>query len=161
MTYDVPAPSTAPTEVQAQMGRLLDEFVADTAGVTHALLVSRDGIKQAIPAHMDPDWADSLAAAFSGMAGLAKGATGPTNKQVPARQVLIERDDTLFLVTEAGTGKSFTTSGATVATVLVVLARTDANVGGVAFAAGLLVQRFAPFMTTPIRTRDSQGSGVE
>jgi predicted regulator of Ras-like GTPase activity (Roadblock/LC7/MglB family) len=161
MTYDTTAPVISPKEVQEQMARLLDDFVEDTAGVTHVLLVSRDGMRQAIPAHMDPDWADGLAAAFSGMAGLAKGVTGPTDKQMPAGQILIEREDTLFLVTEAGTGSAFHAAGKTVATILVVLARTDANIGTVAFAAGRLVQRFAPYMTTPVRTRDGQGSGVE
>ncbi|MCX4761928.1 roadblock/LC7 domain-containing protein [Streptomyces sp. NBC_01275] len=161
MTYDTTAPVISPKEVQDQMARLLDELVQDTAGVTHALLASRDGIRQAIPSHMDEDWADELAAAFSGLAGLAKGVTGPTDKQMPAGQILVEREDTLFLVTEAGTGSAFIASGKTVATVLVVLARTDANVGTVAFAAGRLVQRFAPYMTTPVRTRHGQGSGVE
>ncbi|MEU3982049.1 roadblock/LC7 domain-containing protein [Streptomyces sp. NPDC026672] len=161
MTIDTTAPVTPPKEVQGQMARLLDDFVNDTAGVTHALLVSRDGLKQAIPSHMDPDWADEVAAAFSGMVGLAKGVTGPTSKKMPAGQILIERDDTLFLATEAGTGHAFALNGKAVATILVVLARTDANVGTVAFSAGRLVQRFTPFMTTPVRTRDGQGPGVE
>ncbi|MEV6403946.1 roadblock/LC7 domain-containing protein [Streptomyces bobili] len=161
MSFEATAPVISPKEIQQQMARLLDDFVEDTAGVTHALLVSRDGMKQAIPTHMDADWADNLAAAFSGLTGLAKGVTGPTDQQMPAGQILIEREDTLFLVTEAGTGSAFHAAGTTVATILVVLARTDANIGTVAFAAGRLVQRFAPFMTTPVRTRDGQGSGVE
>ncbi|MFE1289657.1 roadblock/LC7 domain-containing protein [Streptomyces sp. NPDC058751] len=161
MTFDSATSTISPAEIQGQMARLLDEFVTDTVGVTHAMLASRDGMKQAIPSHMDPDWADGVAAAFSGMAGLAKGVTGPTDKQMPAGQILIERDDTLFLATEAGTGSAFNANGTKVATILVVLARTDANIGTVAFAAGRLVQRFAPFMTTPVRARDGQGAGVE
>ncbi|QKZ23885.1 roadblock/LC7 domain-containing protein [Streptomyces chartreusis] len=143
------------------MARLLDEFVSDTVGVTHALVVSRDGLKQAVCSHMDPDWADTTAAAFAGMAGMAKGLTGPTDKQMPPGQILIERDDTLFLVTEAGTGSTFSANGTIVASILVILARTDANTGTVGFEAGRLIQRFAPFMTTPVRARDGQGAGVE
>ncbi|MDQ0990732.1 roadblock/LC7 domain-containing protein [Streptomyces sp. V3I7] len=163
MAYDATGSSTVltPQAVQGQMTRLLDEFVADTAGVTHVLLVSTDGMKQAICSHMDPDWADGLAAAFSGIAGLAKGITGRTDEMMPARQVLIERDDTLFLVTHAGAGSTFSSSGDVVATVLVVLTVPDANIGSVAYSAGRLVQRFAPFMTTPVRTRTGQDSGVE
>ncbi|MFF4051952.1 roadblock/LC7 domain-containing protein [Streptomyces chartreusis] len=150
-----PAP---PEQVKGEMTRLLDEFVKDTAGVTHALLASRDGMKQVVPSHMTTDshinWVDEMAAAFSGMAGLAKGVSGPNGDKLPVRQVLIERDDTLFLLVEAGVGAAFTTSGTSVATVLVVLTRTDANMGTVAFATGRLVQRFAPFMTTPVRARD-------
>ncbi|MGW7047049.1 roadblock/LC7 domain-containing protein [Streptomyces avermitilis] len=163
MAYDstnAATPVISPDEVKGQMTRLLDEFVNDTAGVAHVLLASTDGIKQVICSHMDPDWADGLAAAFSGLAGLAKGVTGPTNKTMPAQQVLIERDDALFLVTHAGTGSAFHKSGDTVATVLVILARTDANIGAVAFSAGRLVQRFAPFMTTSVRARDGRDNGV-
>lgn len=161
MTPDTTAPVISPKDVQGQMARLLDDFVSDTAGVTHAVLGSRDGMLQAVVSHMDVDWAEKVAAAFSGVMSLATGVTGPTDKQIPAGQVLIERDDTLFLATEAGVGKAFTASGETAATILVVLARPNANIGTVGFEAGRLVQRFAPFMTTPVRTRDGQGAGVE
>ncbi|MFE6939710.1 roadblock/LC7 domain-containing protein [Streptomyces chartreusis] len=160
MTPDSTTPVMSPREIQAQMTRLLDQFVNDTVGVTHAMIVSRDGMKQAVCTDMDPDWADTMAAAFSGMAGVAKGVTGPTDKQMAAGQILIERGDSLFLATEAGTGSAFSANGTTVATILVVLARTDANIGTVGFAAGNLIQRFAPFMTTPVRARDGQGAGV-
>lgn len=159
-TYDSPT-VISPKDVQGQMTRLLDEFVKDTTGVTHALLVARDGLKQAVVSHMDEDWADDVSAAFAGVISLARGVTGPTNKKMPASQVLIERDDTLFMATEAGEGSAFHSDGKTVATILVVLAQTDANIGTVAFAAGRLVQRFAPFMTTPVRVRDGQDAGVE
>ncbi|MGH1554221.1 roadblock/LC7 domain-containing protein [Streptomyces sp. L7] len=162
MTYDATeAPGVSPKEVQGQMTRLLDEFVQDTPGVTHALLVSRDGLKQVVVSHMDDSWADEVAAAFSGMAALAKGVKGPTDKQLPAGQVLIERDDTLFLMTEAGVGSAFNDSGTAVSTLLVLLARPEANIGTVGFDAGRLVQRFDRFMTSPVRARDGQGAGVE
>ncbi|MEU9168519.1 roadblock/LC7 domain-containing protein [Streptomyces sp. NPDC048420] len=137
------------------MTGLLDEFVKDTTGVTHAVLASRDGIKQVHPSHMtskaDIDWLDELAAAASGLMSLAKGTTGPTGDKRPVQQLLIERSDSLFLLTEAGVGNAFTDSGKSVATVLLVLAATDANMGQVAYETGRMVQRFAPFMTTPIR----------
>jgi predicted regulator of Ras-like GTPase activity (Roadblock/LC7/MglB family) len=163
MTYDASAAPVIPSprEVQGQMSRLLDEFVEDTTGVTHALLVSRDGLKQAVVSRMDGDWADEVAAAFSGVMGLAKGVKGPTDKSMPAGQVLIERADTLFLATEAGVGSAFSDSGTAVSTILVVLARPDANIGAIGFDAARLLQRFAPFMTTPVRARDGQGAGVE
>ncbi|MEH0415922.1 roadblock/LC7 domain-containing protein [Streptomyces sp. B21-083] len=159
-TNGVVASVPSPDAVKGQMTRLLDDFVASTAGVGHALLGSRDGLKQVFSSHMDPDWADELAATFSGMAGLAKGVTGPKGKQVPAQQILVERDDVMFLVTNAGVGSTFNQSGNTVATVLVVLVATDANIGAVAFAIGRLVSRFAPFMTTLVRDRDADGDGA-
>ncbi|MFB8775796.1 roadblock/LC7 domain-containing protein [Streptomyces broussonetiae] len=166
MTHDVnTAPMISPEEVKEEMTRLIDEFVEDTPGVTHALLASRDGMKQVVPSHMnstkaDQDWTDELAAAASGLAALAKGITGPTGDKRPVQQILIGRDDALFLLTEAGVGSAFTESGKSVATVLMVLTRTDANVGTVAFSVGRLVQRFAPFMTTPVRAHGGQGDGV-
>ncbi|KUO04801.1 roadblock/LC7 domain-containing protein [Streptomyces caeruleatus] len=168
MTHDVnaAAPVISPEEVKGEMTRLIDEFVEDTPGVTHALLASRDGLTQVVPSNMlstksDADWADELAAAASGLAALAKGVKGrPEGEQRPVQQVLIERDDALFLLTEAGVGSAFTENGKSVATVLLVLTRTDANVGTVAYAVGRLVQRFSPFMTTPVRAHDGQGDGV-
>ncbi|MDH6222730.1 roadblock/LC7 domain-containing protein [Streptomyces pseudovenezuelae] len=162
MTHNTTTPPVnSPKAVQGQATRLLDEFVKDTAGVTHALLVTREGLRQASVSHMEDDWADTVAAAFSGVASLAHGTKGPTNKTMPASQVLIERPDTLFLMTEAGTGSALNHTGEIVSTILVVLARPDANIGSVGYAAGQLVQRFSPFMTTPVRTRDGQDAGVE
>ena len=162
MTNDAtPAPVHSPKAVQGQATRLLDEFVKDTAGVTHALLVTREGLRQASVSHMEADWADTVAAAFCGVASLAHGTEGPTSKKMPASQVIIERPDTLFLMTEAGTGNALNATGETVSTILVVLAHPDANLGNVGYAAGQLVQRFSPFMTTPVRTRDGQDAGVE
>ncbi|MEW2117669.1 roadblock/LC7 domain-containing protein [Streptomyces sp. NPDC005474] len=162
MTHDMngAVSASSPAEIKGQMARLLDDFVASTVGVGHALLASRDGLKQATDSAMDPDWADELAATFSGMAGLAKGVTGPTGKQLPAQQILLERDDVMFLVTNAGVGNTFNQSGKAVATVLVVLAAPDTNIGGVAFEIGRLVSRFAPFMTTLVRERDVEGEGA-
>ncbi|MER5201205.1 roadblock/LC7 domain-containing protein [Streptomyces sp. NPDC002755] len=170
MTYDVNhsptsamsgPPAASPDEVKGQMTRLLEQFVQDTPGVTDALLASRDGMQQVRCAHMDGDWTDELAAAFSGMAGLARGVSGPMGAKLPPQQVLVERDDALFLLTDAGVGKAFNTNGATVSTVLVVLARSDANIGTIAYATGRLVTRFAPFMTTPVRARDGHSDGAE
>ncbi|TQJ37975.1 putative regulator of Ras-like GTPase activity (Roadblock/LC7/MglB family) [Streptomyces sp. SLBN-115] len=147
--------------VRGQISRLLEEFVKDTPGATDALLASRDGLPQVFCSHMEIGWVDQLAAAFSGMAALAKGVAGPMGAQLPARQVLIERDDALFLLTDAGTGHAFNKSGGTVPTVLVVLARTDANIGTIAYSVGRLIQNFAPFMTTPVRARHGQDGGGE
>ena len=165
MTYDVNVsdPASSLEETRQEMTGLLDEFVKDTTGVTLAVLASRDGLKQVWPSHMtskpETDWLDELAASASGLMGLAKAVTGPTGDQRPVQQVLIERDDSLFLLTEAGVGHSFTDSGKKAATVLLVLAVTDANIGQVAYDTGVMVQRFAPFMTTPVRAL-GQDNGV-
>ncbi|MFF4500350.1 roadblock/LC7 domain-containing protein [Streptomyces sp. NPDC001401] len=165
MTYDVSLtePVYALEHAREEMTGLLDEFVKDTTGVTLAVLASRDGIKQVFPSHMtskdEIDWLDELAASSAGLMALAKGTTGPTGHKLPVGQLLIERTDSLFLLTEAGIGHSFTDSGKTVATVLLVLVATDANIGQVAYDAGVMVQRFAPFMTTPVRVL-SQDDGV-
>ncbi|MEU9270036.1 roadblock/LC7 domain-containing protein [Streptomyces sp. NPDC048251] len=171
MTYDVHSaatpvstelpPASTDEQVREQLVRLLEQFVRDTPGVTDALLGSRDGMKQVWCSHMAVDWVDELAAAFSGLTALAGGVKGPMGAQLPPQQVLVERDDALFLLTDAGVGNSFNKNGASVATVLGVLTRSDANIGAVAFDIGRLVKRFAPFMTTPVRARDGQDGGAE
>ncbi|MEU9190125.1 roadblock/LC7 domain-containing protein [Streptomyces sp. NPDC048484] len=162
-THDALAPVISPRDVQGQMTRLLDQFVQATPGATHAVLASTDGMRQAFCSPMQVDWVDELAAAFASLAGLARNVTGPKGKgkSEPVRQIMLERDDTIFLVTYAGTGSAFHQDLRTVATVLVVLVRPDANLGNVSYAVGRLVQKFADFMTTPVRERDGQDNGVE
>ncbi|WP_435854698.1 roadblock/LC7 domain-containing protein [Streptomyces longwoodensis] len=82
------------------------QLVSEMPGVTHAALISRDGLRL-LDSDVDKDWADELSAAFSGVASLAANITGPSHKQGPARQVIVERDDCLFFVQNAGRSPAF------------------------------------------------------
>ncbi|MFL0026055.1 roadblock/LC7 domain-containing protein [Streptomyces sp. NBUL23] len=147
--------SPAPASHQREnMAWLLRHFVADVPGVTHAVLLSRDGLRL-LDSEVDKDWADELSAALSGVASLASNITGPNHQKRPARQVMIERDDCLFFVQSAGKSAAFRghPSGerGLVETVLAVIAATDSDAGTVGFEMGRLLQKFAPFMQIPVR----------
>lgn len=141
-------------EPKADMAWLLTQFAATVPGVTHALLLSRDGLKL-LDSDITRDWADELSAAFCGLASLAQNITGPIGKKLPPQQIVIEREDCLFFVQSAGTSAAFDDHpGATrgmVDTVLGVITRADADAGTVGYETGRLVGQFAPYMVVPVR----------
>ncbi|MFD5469614.1 roadblock/LC7 domain-containing protein [Streptomyces sp. NPDC127105] len=151
-TADTVPPGTGgPTE---DMAWLLNQFTATVPGVTHALLLSRDGLKL-LTSEIHRDWADELAAALCGLASLAQNITGPIGKKAAPQQIIIEREDCLIFIQSAGTSDAFkghpgNTRG-TVDTVLGVITRPDAKVGTVGYETGRLVAQFAPYMVTPVR----------
>ncbi|MGW0999708.1 roadblock/LC7 domain-containing protein [Streptomyces sp. NPDC002523] len=155
-----PASGTTASGQRDNMAWLLRQFAAEVPGVTHAVLLSRDGLRL-LDSDVDKDWADELSAAISGVASLAANITGPSHKKRPARQVVIERDDCLFFVQSAGRSAAFDNRPGNergeVDTVLAVIAATDADAGTVGFEMGRLVQKFAPYMQIPVRV----GTGAE
>ncbi|MET8556633.1 roadblock/LC7 domain-containing protein [Streptomyces sp. NPDC004959] len=160
VTDGTPASATTTSGQRDDMAWLLRQFTSETLGVTHAVLLSRDGLRL-LDSDVDKDWADELSAAFSGVASLAANITGPSHKKRQARQVIIERDDCLFFVQSAGRSAVFDTHpGAErgeVHTILAVIATRDADAGTVGFEMGRLVAKFAPYMVTPVRV----GTGGE
>lgn len=148
------AAGEAPNSQQTDMAWLLRKFAADVSGVTHAVLLSRDGLRL-LDSDVDKDWADELAAAISGVASLAANITGPTHKKRPAKQVIIERDDCLYFVQSAGRSSAFPghpgIARGVVDTVLTVVTTATADVGTVGFEMSRLVDRFAPYMDIPVR----------
>ncbi|QNT91806.1 roadblock/LC7 domain-containing protein [Streptomyces griseofuscus] len=154
VTGDAPASATTTSGQRDGMAWLLRQFAAETPGVTHAVLISRDGLRL-LDSDVDKDWADELSAAFSGVASLAANITGPSHKKRPARQVIIERDDCLFFVQSAGRSAAFDNHPGNdrgeVDTILAVIATRDADAGTVGFEMGRLVQKFAPYMLISVR----------
>ncbi|WP_420036134.1 roadblock/LC7 domain-containing protein [Streptomyces sp. cg28] len=140
--------------MRSDMHWLLRHFVAEVAGVTHAVLLSRDGLRL-LDSEVDKNWADELSAGLSGIDSIAKNLTGPSHKKRPAGQVIIEREDCLIFVLRAGSSTAFDnhTGSKVKDTILGVVATPDADVGAVGFEIGRLVQKFAPFMQVPVRER--------
>ena len=155
-----PASEATASGPQEDMTWLLRTFASDVPGVTHAVLLSRDGLRM-LDSEVDKDWADELSAALSGVASLAANITGPSHKKRPARQVVIEREDCLFFVQSAGRSAAFEghpgSERGEVDTILAVIATTDADAGTVGYETGRLVQKFAPYMQIPVRV----GTGAE
>ncbi|MFJ9085896.1 roadblock/LC7 domain-containing protein [Streptomyces sp. NPDC102384] len=149
-----PGPEVSTSGQREDMAWLLRQFAIEVPGVTHAVLLSRDGLRL-LDSEVDKDWADELSAALSGVASLASNITGPNHEKSPARQVIIERDDCLFFVQSAGRSAAFDNhpgnDRGVVDTVLAVIAAPDADVGTVGFEMGRLVQKFAPYMHIPVR----------
>ncbi|MEV5104642.1 roadblock/LC7 domain-containing protein [Streptomyces massasporeus] len=160
VTGDAPASETTASGQRDNMAWLLRQFASETPGITHAVLLSRDGLRL-VDSDVDRDWADELSAALSGVASLAANITGPTHKKRPARQVIIERDDCLVFVQSAGRSAAFDNHPGNergeVDTILAVITTTDADAGTVGFEMGRLVQKFAPYMLIPVRV----GTGGE
>ncbi|MGW1599792.1 roadblock/LC7 domain-containing protein [Streptomyces eurythermus] len=133
---------------------LLQQFTEEQPDVTHAVLLSREGLRL-LDGGVEKDWADELAAAISGVASIAANVTGPTGEKQPAKQVLIERDDCLLLMQNAGGSKAFENRPGPVRgvvdTILVVVTTPDANVSPVAFEMSRLIRRFADHMEVPVR----------
>ncbi|MGW7069456.1 roadblock/LC7 domain-containing protein [Streptomyces sp. NPDC054855] len=155
-----PASEATPSGQRKDMAWLLLQFAAEVPGVTHAVLLSRDGLRL-LDSDVDKDWADELSAALSGVASLAANITGPSHKRSPARQVVIEREDRLFFVQSAGRSAAFEghpgNERGVVDTVLAVVTTAHADAGTVGFEMGRLVQKFAPYMHIPVRV----GTGDE
>ncbi|MBP0456148.1 roadblock/LC7 domain-containing protein [Streptomyces montanisoli] len=153
-TGDAPASEATARGQRDNMAWLLRQFVADVPAVTHAVLLSRDGLCL-LDSDVDKDWADELSAALSGVASLAGNFTGPRNKKRPAGQIIIERDDCLVFVQSAGRSAAFDNHPGNergkVDTVLAVVAAADADAGPVGFEMGRLIDRFAPYMQIPVR----------
>ncbi|MFJ8048238.1 roadblock/LC7 domain-containing protein [Streptomyces luteogriseus] len=154
VTGDAPASETTASGQRDNMAWLLRQFASETPGITHAVLLSRDGLRL-VDSDVDKDWADELSAALSGVASLAANITGPTHKKRPARQVIIERDDCLVFVQSAGRSAAFDNHPGNergeVDTILAVIATADADAGTVGYEMGRLVQKFAPYMLIPVR----------
>lgn len=150
-----PLPSFPATSVPADetLSWLLDKFVDRVAGVTSALLVSRDGLKMAA-AGLGTDQADKAAAWVSSVHSLARSA-GSITGSVPGgfRQAIIEDDSVLLFVTSAdhaAAGQTGAGSGL-VGTVLCVLAQPGADPDTIGFEMGLLVKSVADHLLTATR----------
>ncbi|BDH07143.1 roadblock/LC7 domain-containing protein [Streptomyces seoulensis] len=150
-TQQVLDPTSGPKD---RMKFLLTKFVAENPAVTHAVLVSRDGLKL-LDSDVDPDWADALAATISGMASLGAAFTGPSNRRVDPNQILVERGDCFLFLQHAGASNVFpTTPGrrdAQTGTILGVIAAPNADLAAIGYQMASLIERFRPYLTVDAR----------
>jgi uncharacterized protein len=104
-------------------------FVRDVPGVSHAILVSADGLLMASSSHLPADRAEQLAAVTSGLASLSTGAA-QLFEAGNVRQSIIEMDDGFLLVMGVGDGSY-----------LAVLASISCDIGQVGYEMAVLVDR--------------------
>jgi uncharacterized protein len=124
-----------------RFGWLLTNFVDRVAGVSHAVVVSSDGLLLTSSTGLPRDRADQLAAVASGMSSLTRGA---------AR--VFGAGDVLQTVVEMQLGCMLLMSIAD-GSCLAVLASPDCDMGLVAYEMTLLVDRAGQLLTPELRSQ--------
>jgi predicted regulator of Ras-like GTPase activity (Roadblock/LC7/MglB family) len=123
----------------------VSNFVRDVPGVSHAILVSADGLLMASSANLPTDRADQLAAVTSGLASLSSGAA-QLFEAGGVRQSIVEMDDGFLLVMGVEDGSY-----------LAALASISCEIGQVGYEMAVLVDRVGktvqatPRATQPVR----------
>jgi uncharacterized protein len=119
---------------------LLDNFVANTAGVEQALGVSSDGLLMAISAQLQRADADKLAAMISGLTSLSLSASRLLSKG-PLRQVITEFGHGYLMVSAISGGSC-----------LGVVTSASCDLGAVGYESTVLVQRIGQLLTPELIT---------
>jgi predicted regulator of Ras-like GTPase activity (Roadblock/LC7/MglB family) len=119
---------------------LLVEFVRDTPGVRHAVVVSVDGLRLATSPDMSDGLGDALAAASSGLASLARG-TARLLDAGPVTQTILEMGAGYLFVTAISHGAG-----------LAVYADRQCDMGLVGYEMTMLAARVSHALTPGIRT---------
>lgn len=132
-------PRTTTAHRSGDLDWLLDELVARTAEVRHAVVLSNDGLAVGASAGLSRENAEHLAAVASGFHSLAKGA-GRHFEAGDVRQTLVEMDDGFLFVAAAGDGSC-----------LAVLTTIAADIGLVAYEMARLVKRVGEHLYTAPR----------
>jgi len=126
----------------ANLDWLLENLVGNTAGATHALVLSRDGLKLCHTSKLSEDKADQLAAIAAGMQALSQGASVEFGDGTGGvRQSMTEFHGGLLFIVEAGEGAH-----------LAVLAADTADVGLIGHRMDELVEQIGAFLTSPPRS---------
>ncbi|NUP00754.1 MAG: roadblock/LC7 domain-containing protein [Nonomuraea sp.] len=118
---------------------LITDFVRNTPGVAHAVVVSADGLCLAASEGFPPDRADQLAAVSAGLLSLTVGASRVFEGGAVS-QTVVEMQRGLLLVMAISDGS-----------VLTVLAGPDCDMGLVAYQMTLLVDRAGQALTPALR----------
>lgn len=136
-------PTETAAETQGQYDWLVSKFVAETPGVSHAILVSADGLPMAASEQLPADRAEQMAAVASGMASLAAGAArlfqGGT-----VLQSVIEMELGYLLLMSVGDGSH-----------LAALTGTDSDIGQVGYEMAVLVDRVGRMIDASARSHTS------
>jgi predicted regulator of Ras-like GTPase activity (Roadblock/LC7/MglB family) len=120
-------------------GWLVDNFALSTPGVTHALIVSADGLPLIAAGGMSPDLADPLAAMTSGIISLGNNIASKVG-ETGCDQVMLKFPSGHFLFMSIGNLAGFA-----------VLVREGANLGVVAHKMAQLVDAVGHVLTPQLR----------
>jgi predicted regulator of Ras-like GTPase activity (Roadblock/LC7/MglB family) len=129
-----------------QLDWLVNDFARRVSGVTHALVVSGDGLKLAMSDRVGETTADQLAAVASGLVSLTRGAARCFDAE-PVAQTIVEMAGGYLFVTAIAEGST-----------LAVFAGSDCDIGMVGYEMALLVKRVGAVLTPGLRGVESGGS---
>jgi predicted regulator of Ras-like GTPase activity (Roadblock/LC7/MglB family) len=111
------------------LNSVLDDLVRRVNCISHAIVLSRDGLALASSKGMSREETEHLAAVASGLQSLARGA-GQQFGGGGVRQTIIEMETALLFIAAAGKGSC-----------LAVLCPSDANPGLIAYEMAMLSKR--------------------
>jgi predicted regulator of Ras-like GTPase activity (Roadblock/LC7/MglB family) len=132
-------PAVLPPRNPQDFAWLVDNFAAATPGVSHALIVSADGLPLIAAGGMSADLADPLAAMTSGIISLGNNIAGKVG-EAGCDQVMLKFQSSHFLFMSIGNLAGFA-----------VLARDGANLGIVAHQMAQLVDAVGHVLTPQLR----------
>ena len=125
----------------ANLTWMLESLVEQTAGATHALVLSRDGLKLCHTSGLSIDKADQLAAIAAGVQALSQGASVEFGDGTGGvRHSMTEFHGGILFIVEAGEGAH-----------LAVLASEEADVGLIGHRMNELVEQIGAFLIAPPR----------
>jgi uncharacterized protein len=132
-------PTDVPASEPQDFGWLVDNFAMSTPGVTHALIVSSDGLPLITSQDLTPDLADPLAAMTSGIISIGNTIAGQVG-QAGCEQVMLKFPSGHFLFMGIGTLAGFA-----------VLVEDGANLGVVGHQMARLVDSVGHLLTPQLR----------
>ena len=127
------------TATEPTLGWLVSAFTQDVPGVTHAVLVSADGLLVAASDGLPRDRADQMSALTAGLTSLTVGAAQLFTAGRVVQSV-IEMEQGFLMLMNVGDGSN-----------LVVLANPGCDIGLVGYEMTLLVDRVGRMVETPAR----------
>jgi uncharacterized protein len=127
------------TAAEPTLGWLVSAFTQDVPGVTHAVLVSADGLLVAASDGLPRDRADQMSALTAGLTSLTVGAAQLFTAGRVVQSV-IEMEGGFLLLMSIGDGSH-----------LAVLAAAGCDIGLVGYEMTLLVDRVGRMVDTPVR----------
>jgi uncharacterized protein len=130
-------------EASRQLDWLVSDFVRRVAGVSHALVVSVDGLKLAVSDRVDEGTADQLAAVASGLVSLTRGAARCFDAE-PVVQTIVEMAGGYLFVTSVSEGST-----------LAVFATAECDIGMIGYEMTMLVTRVGQLLVPGTRGPDS------
>ena len=132
-------PSELPPSEPQDFGWLVDNFALSTPGVTHALIVSSDGLPLITSTGLTPDQADPLAAMTSGIISIGNNIAGQVG-EAGCEQVMLKFTSGHFLFMGIGSLAGFA-----------VLVEEGANLGVVGHQMARLVDSVGHLLTPQLR----------